>query len=199
MASHTRSLTTPNRKGSQKKRSAAGNKFKDNLPPPPVDKSDRLPRLIHDAEKLLVRTLRQKLSDLSIAHSHWLFLRILWKHDGVSQTELSRLVGVMTPSTFAAVKAMQKLGYVVRKQRPENRKEVYVYLTPKGRSLERELMPLGVEVNAIATRGMSERQLADFRQTLIRLIDNLIEYASTRGSDQKRPGGTVPSKLAASL
>ncbi len=155
------------------------------LPPPSVDMSDRLARLIHDAEKLLVRTLREKLTELSIAHSHWLFLRILWKQDGVSQTELSRLVGVMTPSTFAAVKAMRKLGYVVRKQKPGNRKEVCIYLTPKGRALERTLTPLGVEVNAIATRGMSRQQIAEFRSTLIGLIKNLLEYAETRGSDQK--------------
>jgi MarR family transcriptional regulator, organic hydroperoxide resistance regulator len=187
------------RKASHKKNSArAGNSGK-NSPIPPIDMSDRLARLIHDAEKLLVRTLRVKLAERSIAHSHWLFLRILWRQDGVSQTELSRLVGVMTPSTFAAVKAMQKLGYVVRKQKPGNRKKVYIYLTAKGRALERELTPLGVEVNTIATAGMTERQITDFRNTLIGLIKNLIENANSGSAHLNPLVETATNELVKSL
>src|SRR5262245_66165738 len=79
----------------------------------------------------------------------------------------------MEPSTFAAIKAMEGLGYVTRRQVPENRKNVYVHLTPKGRALRRKLEPLAEEVNAIAVRGASAQDRAATRRTLLRIIGNL--------------------------
>ncbi|MEA2980347.1 MAG: hypothetical protein QOF09_2170, partial [Alphaproteobacteria bacterium] len=55
----------------------------------------------------------------------------------------------MEPTTFAAIKAMEKLGYVVRVQRPDSRRKVYILLTPKGRLLKSKLVPLAEEVNSI--------------------------------------------------
>ena len=92
----------------------------------------------------------------------------------------------MAPSTFAAVQAMEDLGYVVRKQKPDNRKTVYIHLTPLGRSLEAELVPLAVEVNDVATQGLSARQIDAFRETLITIIENL-EQHSAIGREAETP------------
>jgi DNA-binding MarR family transcriptional regulator len=79
----------------------------------------------------------------------------------------------MEPSTFAALRGMQKLGYVARRQVPGNRKNVYVYLTPKGRALRPKLEPLAEEVNAIAVKGASAADLAATRRVLRVMLGNL--------------------------
>jgi DNA-binding MarR family transcriptional regulator len=145
-----------------------------------IDTSDRTAHLVKDAGKAYVRSLQRRLAKLSIAHGHWTFLRILWKRDGISQVELSRWAGVMRPSTFAAVQAMEKLGYVERRQLPGNRKKVYIHLTPAGRALEAKLVPLAVEVNDVASAGLSATEVRDFRRTLARVIANLHDDASTQ-------------------
>jgi DNA-binding MarR family transcriptional regulator len=137
------------------------------------DPSDRLAHLVRDAGKLLARALQSRLNERSVAYGHWTFLRILWKHNGISQTRLSQLAGVMAPSTFAAVAAMEKLGYIVRKQKPGNRKNIYISLTRAGHALEAKLVPLAVEVNKIAVTGLSRKQIAEFRKVLIAIINNL--------------------------
>lgn len=142
-------------------------------PLPPIDTSDRLAHLVKDAGKLLSRALQIRLAERSIAYGHWTFLRILWRRDGVSQTELSKLAGVMTPSTFAAVQAMEEQGYIERRRKPDNRKKVYIHLTPAGRALQAELEPLAVEVNDIAMAGSSKAQTDEFRAMLVRMIENL--------------------------
>ena len=147
-------------------------------PSPAIDLTDRLAHLVKDAGKSLSRALQARLAERAIAYGHWTFLRILWKHDGISQTELSRLAGVMAPSTFAAVQAMEDLGYVVRKQKPDNRKTVYIHLTPLGRSLEAELVPVAIDVNDVATQGLSAREIDAFRETLITIIENLEQHAA---------------------
>jgi DNA-binding MarR family transcriptional regulator len=134
---------------------------------------DRLAHIVKDATRGLVRALTVRLAEHGVSFGHWTFLRILWAHDGVTQRELSEQAGVMEPTTFAAIKAMEKLGYVTRKQLPDNRKNVYVYLTPKGRALKAKLVPLAVEVNNIAVRGVRAEEIEVTRRVLVAMLENL--------------------------
>ena len=104
---------------------------------------------------------------------HWTFLRILWQHDGLTQRELSAEAGVTEPSTFAAIRAMEKQGYISRRQTAGNRKNVYVHLTAKGRALQRKLVPLAEEVNRRAIRGVTSGDVQTARRVLLSIIDNL--------------------------
>ena len=122
-----------------------------------------------------MRSLSRRLAEHGVPFGHWTFLRILWERDGLTQRQLSDEAGVMEPSTFAAIKAMEKLGYVKRKRLPGNRKNVYVHLTAKGRALEKKLVPLAEEVNEIGLRGLGARERATVRRALTRMIDNLRE------------------------
>ena len=108
-----------------------------------------------------------------MSFGHWTFLRILWDREGLTQRELSEQAGVMEPSTYAALKAMEKLGYVTRAQAPHNRKNVYVHLTAKGRALKAKLVPLAVAVNEAAVRGVRRGDVAATRRTLLAIIGNL--------------------------
>jgi DNA-binding MarR family transcriptional regulator len=97
-----------------------------------------------------------RLQQHQVSFGHWTFLRILWTADGLTQKELSDLAGVMEPTTFSAIKAMEDMGYVERRQKPENRKNMYVHLTAKGRALKKRLVPLAVDVNHVAVKGLSK-------------------------------------------
>jgi DNA-binding MarR family transcriptional regulator len=127
-----------------------------------------------------VRALQSRLAAHGVPFGHWTFLRILWEREGLTQRELSAEAGVMEPSTFAAIRAMEELGYVTRSQTPENRKNVYVHLTPKGRALRRKLEPRAEEVNSIAVRGASAEDRAATRRTLRLIIENLGRSGSTK-------------------
>src|SRR3954449_742244 len=113
-------------------------------------KPDRVAHLTKEAWRGFVRALQARLAAHGVSFGHWTFLRILWGRDGLTQRELSAEAGVMEPSTFAAIRGMEKLGYVERRQVAGNRKNVYVHLTPKGRALRVKLEPLAEEVNVLA-------------------------------------------------
>jgi DNA-binding MarR family transcriptional regulator len=134
---------------------------------------DRLAHLVKDATRALVRALQMRLAEHGVSFGHWTFLRILWESDGLTQRELSEQAGVMEPTTFSAVKAMERLGYVVRRRRPGDRKKVYVFLTSKGRGLRRKLVPLAEEVNRIAIRRVRSDDVARARKLLLSIIENL--------------------------
>ncbi|MFZ1884951.1 MAG: MarR family transcriptional regulator [Rhodoplanes sp.] len=145
---------------------------------------DRLAHLIKDATRALLRALQMRLTEHSVSLGQWTFLRVLWETEGITQRELSVLAGVMEPTTFAAVTAMEKLGYVTRKKMPNNKKMVYVFLTPKGRSLKRKLVPLAEEVNRIAVENVKPKDIAMMRSVLLTMLENL-----TR--DEARPDKRV--------
>ncbi|MEX3959376.1 MarR family winged helix-turn-helix transcriptional regulator [Trinickia sp. EG282A] len=135
--------------------------------------NDRLAHLVKDAARAMVRGLHMRLAQYEVSFGHWAFLRILWEQDGLTQKELSVEAGVMTPTTFTAVSAMEKLGYVERRQAPDNRKNTYVYLTPKGKSLKKKLVPLAEEVNEISVRGLKESEIKIARKVLLTIIENM--------------------------
>jgi DNA-binding MarR family transcriptional regulator len=150
---------------------------------------DRLAHLVKDAMRALVRALQMRLTEHEVSFGHWTFLRILWETDGLTQRELSAQAGVMEPTTFAAVKAMETLGYVSRQQMPDNKKKVHVFLTREGRALKKKLVPLAEEVNDIGVAGLTKRDIQIARKVLLTIIENLA--ADESGSDD--PTRRVPS------
>jgi len=134
---------------------------------------DRLAHVVREAARALTRDLTARLAAHGVSFGHWAFLRILWENDGLTQRELSERAGVMEPTTAAALKAMEELGYVERRQLPANRKNVYVHLTAKGRALRARLEPLAVAVNKAAVRNVAAGDVAACRRTLLALLENL--------------------------
>ncbi len=134
---------------------------------------DRLAHLIRDVARAQQRALQQRLVARGVSFGHWTFLRILCIRDGLSQKELSDLAGVMEPTTFSAVKAMETMGLIERRQREGNRKNMHVFLTPAGRALEKKLVPLAEEVNHISMRGLSDKAAATLRKSLLSMIETL--------------------------
>ena len=150
---------------------------------------DRLAHLVKDATRALVRALQMRLAGHGVSFGHWTFLRILWERDGLTQRELSAEAGVMEPTTFSALQAMQRLGYLTREQMPENRKNVFVFLTPRGRALKAKLVPLAEDVNRVAVTGFPAAEISRTREILIAVIENLARDEARAANPARR----VPS------
>lgn len=147
---------------------------------------DRLAHLVKDTARAFNKRLQVRLQKHNVPFGHWTFLRILWSSDGLTQKELSDLAGVMEPTTFSAIKAMEALGYVERRQRPDNRKNMYVHLTSKGKALKKVLVPLAVDVNHVAVRGISAADLLTTRKVLLKVLEHLAqEEAQMDKGDRK--------------
>ena len=137
--------------------------------------NDRLAHLIRDTERAFRRALQIRLAAHNVPFGHWSYLRILWEADGLTQKELSARAGVMEPTTFSAMKVMESLGYIVRRQLPTNKKNVYVYLTPAGRALKEHLVPLAEDTNDISISGVKPADVATTRRVLLAMIANLAQ------------------------
>lgn len=155
--------------------------------------NDRLAHLIKDAARGATRALQMRLAEHNVAFGHWVFLRILWVKDGLTQRELSDGAGLMEPTTFSALVAMEKLGYIERRRLPHSRKNMYVFLTPAGRVLEEKLVPLAEEVNEIMVGGLDPADVATARRVLLAIIENMAADDAAR-AEQK---ADKPADMAA--
>jgi MarR family transcriptional regulator, organic hydroperoxide resistance regulator len=149
--------------------------------------NDRLAHLIKEVWRGLVRALQMRLADHGVSFGQWLFLRILWERDGITQRELSAEAGVMEPTTFQAMKTMEQLGYITRRRLPDSKKKVYIFLTPRGRALKGTLVPLAEEVNAVAVHTIRAPDVSVLRGLLLTMIENLsADEADGRAARQRQ-------------
>jgi DNA-binding MarR family transcriptional regulator len=166
------------------------------MPAWPVVPRDRLAHVVKGVWRAFVRSLQLRLVGHGVSFGHWTFLRTLWEKDGLTQRELSERAGVMEPTTFSALKAMERLGYVVRKRMPDSRKKIYVFLTPKGRAMKRRLVPLARETNRIAVRGVKPREVSITRSTMLAMIRNLMRDETRTARTRRMPSTRELSRLA---
>ncbi len=151
-------------------------------PAPPTDlpgevlarlPDERLAHLVRTAARGFNRALQMRLSRHDVSFGHWVFLRILWAHDGLTQRDLALRAGLTEPTAFSALTAMEKLGFVTREPDPASRRTVRVRLTKRGHALQPLLVPLAEDVNRCALRGTTVADVAAARRVLLAAIANL--------------------------
>jgi DNA-binding MarR family transcriptional regulator len=129
------------------------------------------------ANRATQRYLQSKIEPHGVTTGMWYFLRALWQEDGLTQRELSRRIGTMEPTTLTALAAMEKAGFISRERDPTDRRKLHVLLTPKGRALRTELLPMAREVVQQATASFTPEDKARFLGYLAAVQRNLADVA----------------------
>jgi len=129
--------------------------------------------LVRDTHLLFAKALRTRLQLHQITPGQWYFLRALWDEEGLSQRELSRRVGTTEPTTVSALRLLARNGMIERVRNPRDRRTINIFLTDKARDMKAELMPVAIEVNDIATGGLSDEEFAQLGALLQKVRENL--------------------------
>lgn len=130
--------------------------------------------LIAVVHRLFSRALQGRFAAHGVAVGQWPLLLHLWDEDGLTQKELSRRVHIEEPTTTRTLDRMERDGLVRRVRNPRNRRQVNVFLTERGVSLRDELVPYALEVNAVATYGLSGQDKAKINSLLGYMIARLL-------------------------
>ena len=148
-----------------------------------ADPANSLGYLTRIASRSFSRALEKRTLAYGVSSGQWRFLRALWLEEGLTQRELSRRVGTTEPTTVTALKSLERSHLVRREPSAEDRRRVHVYLTPAAKKLRKKLAPYVVEVNQLATRDFTPKQVQLLRQLLIQVSRNL---ADENGNGQTR-------------
>jgi DNA-binding MarR family transcriptional regulator len=97
----------------------------------------------------------------------------LFEQDGLTQRELCDRVRIEQPTMASTLRRMERDALIRREPDPADGRSTRVLLTTRSRDLADPLVAAAREVNAVATRGLSDRELASFMKTLSRIVENL--------------------------
>lgn len=144
-------------------------------------------RLTH---RLIQRLLQTRIAEHGVQLGMWYFLRVLWDEDGLTQRDLSRRIGIMEPTALHTIAAMERAGLIKRVRNTADRRKINVFLAPKGKRLERILLPIAVEAVRDLTRGFSEPEVREFLGFLRRIKQNAAAHLENADADAD-DGGRV--------
>ena len=129
--------------------------------------------LIRDTMMHLQILVRAKIKDDDLSPAQYFLLRTLWETEGLSQRELSDRVCTTEPTTQSAILRMEKQGLVKRVRNEEDKRAYRVYLTKKGRNLEKKLVPSMNEINKIINTDIKGPDRRLFMKTIRKIRQNL--------------------------
>lgn len=138
-----------------------------------IYRDERVAHLTRLCARGFNRSLTRRLADHGVPFGHWVFLRILWKEEGLTQRELSERANLTEPTVHTALAKLESQDIISRRTESGNRRKQHVYLTRKGRDLQSVLEPLAVEANETALQGLDAEAQDDLRQKLILILENL--------------------------
>jgi DNA-binding MarR family transcriptional regulator len=110
-----------------------------------------------------------------------LYLRQVWREEGLTQRELSHRVDSAESTTTSAIRILERRGLVFRKALAGDRRASRVFLTKKGRQIEDIVLPTIADVNRVAVEGLSAADVKLFGSVLEKIIANVQDYAAPSG------------------
>ena len=122
------------------------------------------------AFKRLQALIAERFAPLGIHPGQDRLLAELWERDGLSQSELIERLGVQPPTVTGIVQRLERAGIVRREPDPENRRISRVYLTEKGRELERPVWEAHAEVEREFFKNLSADELRELTALLERTL-----------------------------
>jgi len=155
---------------------------------------ERIAHLMRLCARGFNRSLTRRLAEHGVSFGHWVFLRILWKEEGLTQRQLSERANLTEPTAHTALNKLEQQGIVTRRNESGNRRKQHVYLTPQGKALKDVLEPLAIEANQTALEGLDPEAEAVLKSALIHVMYNLaVDEAEAEARGQRVPptrGGT---------
>ncbi len=131
---------------------------------------------IHQISGRIFEGILRKYDLSEISHSQGRILFALWKKDDVPIQELARQTSLSKSTLTSMIDRLEEQGFVVRVPSKRDRREIFVRLTEKDRSLRDTYMQVSDEMMDIGMSGFTENEMRDLDDKLRRILDNLMAY-----------------------
>ena len=95
--------------------------------------------------KKLARIYRQKLQGFNLTNSQFYILSALYEKDGVSIGTLGKKVRLDNATLTGIIDRLERDGYIKRTASVDDRREINIYLTPKGAGIKGKIKKVHIE------------------------------------------------------
>lgn len=146
----------------------------------------RVGHLLATAGGLVIRLCE---GEFGITRREWRVLAKLAQEDGILSSALAERAQLDRARTSRALTSLEAKQLVLRRPRPQDRREVTLHLTEAGRRLYERLLPRVGQINQELTAVLGEAERAALDEMLARLqgqADALLAQAALPKADRRR-------------
>ena len=136
--------------------------------------------LINDLSHYFHNRMRREGSRVGMRDGYRNLLFHLSKQDAVSQQELVQKTHLKAPTVSVALQRMEADGLVERRTRADDLRQSWVYLTDKGRELNRAMQQNVQRTEADLVAALSPEEQAHLQQLLAKIHRSLINPQGDR-------------------
>jgi DNA-binding MarR family transcriptional regulator len=134
---------------------------------------ERTGHLLNKICGLRHRRMHELLDTLGLYRGQPSVLNALWSEDGMTHSQLADRLSKSPATITKTIKRMEKAGFVERRHDPRDERLSRVYLTDAGRDIKASVEEVWRAFEEQAFAGLSEEELAVFRDLLWRICQNI--------------------------
>jgi DNA-binding MarR family transcriptional regulator len=139
--------------------------------------------LVNDISRLISTEYNKIMKPLGLTRAQWRVIVHLHRVDGLTQSDLAELLDVGKVSVGGLIDRLEHSGWVERRDDPQDRRTNLVFLTKKGRAIEKKMESTGRELTRQTLRNLGSDERTQLVDLLIAVKNNLLEIES--GDDDK--------------
>ncbi len=112
-------------------------------------------------------------NNVALTKEQWTILGVLWQDDGCSQQTLADRTHKDKPGITRLIDNLEKEKLVERRPDTKDRRLNLIFLTPKGKTIEKEVIEIVNQTLEDAIKGIDPENLKIVRDTFQKIYDNL--------------------------
>jgi len=113
------------------------------------------------------------MATIGISSSHYWILKLLWKEEGRTQKQLVSNLSVKPASLTGMIDNMVEKGWLKRIPDANDARANRIFLTEKGRELEKLAADIIEECEDTVCKGLTTEEIEVFRPLLMKVLKNL--------------------------
>ena len=115
------------------------------------------------------RYYESNLSSFGITPVQFYVLSALWENDGVKFKDLARSLNMDGSTLTGILDRMERLDFVERRDDPEDRRSLLIFLKEKAKQIQLEVISLAERLNQKIKEDFSEEEFSSFERVLDKL------------------------------
>lgn len=122
--------------------------------------------LLTTAQHAVFQYLNLKLSEYDITPSQYGVLSCLWQKEYATSKQISEILCLELSTISGVLDRMQKKNLVDKVVNKDDRREVRIYVTQKGKLLQEPIQRIIEEVNQEVLKGFDEKEISNLKEML---------------------------------
>lgn len=111
----------------------------------------------------------------ALPHSSRRIMRVIAKKEGLSQVELVKITHLSKPTVSLALKKMEDMGLVCRENDAKDLRLTKIYMTDKGKEIEKKTFETLHEIDRFAMQGLSDYEIKTLAELLFKMRENFLK------------------------